>query len=210
MEIAICQLISRGIQTHHCILYCLCIVLPLAFTWFLELILLHDVQLPFPVDCLYADPDRTVICCLVHTLMMPIRDFSSFSDCKFWLKQNLFQAYDVLGLYHGFGRTFFNPASVNIFCFLQNGFGCTFCMVYTMMFYELTVTWQAKVFSRFEALQKAVKNYTIEATPDDRSGVLQQVRFFCLIIKDCFPVCTQICLLLGIISKYWSFCFRLY
>jgi len=34
---------------------------------------------------------------------------------------------------------------------------------------------QTKVFSRFDALQKAVKNYTIEATPDDRSGVLQQV-----------------------------------
>jgi hypothetical protein len=34
---------------------------------------------------------------------------------------------------------------------------------------------QAKVFSRFDALRKAVKNYTIEATPDDRSGVLQQV-----------------------------------
>jgi len=80
-----------------------------------ELILLPDVQLPFPVDCLYADPDR--------------------------------KAYDVLGLYYGFGRTFFNPAS-------------------------------AKVFSRFEALQKAVKNYTIEATPDDRSSVLQQGGMF--------------------------------
>ncbi|KAK2981216.1 hypothetical protein RJ640_030605 [Escallonia rubra] len=68
-------------------------------------------RLPFPPDCLYADPER--------------------------------KAYDVLGLYYGFGRTFFNPAS-------------------------------AKVFSRFEALQKAVKNYTIEATPDDRSSVLQQ------------------------------------
>ncbi|CAA7404293.1 unnamed protein product [Spirodela intermedia] len=68
-------------------------------------------RLPFPLDCLYADPDR--------------------------------KAYDVLGLYYGFGRTFFNPAS-------------------------------AKVFSRFESLQKAVKNYTVEATPDDRSGVLQQ------------------------------------
>jgi hypothetical protein len=41
------------------------------------------------------------------------------------------------------------------------------------------------VLSRFEALRKAVKNYTIEATPDDRSGVLQQVRLFCLIMKDC-------------------------
>ncbi|PON40337.1 Peroxiredoxin-like FAM213/AAED [Parasponia andersonii] len=72
-------------------------------------------RLPFPMDCLYADPDR--------------------------------EAYDVLGLYHGFGHTFFNPAS-------------------------------AKVFSRFEALQKAVKNYTIEATPDDRSSVLQQGGMF--------------------------------
>ncbi|WVZ23015.1 hypothetical protein V8G54_001559 [Vigna mungo] len=72
-------------------------------------------RLPFPMDCLYADPDR--------------------------------KAYDVLNLYYGFGRTFFNPAS-------------------------------AKVFSRFHALQKAVKNYTIEATPDDRSGVLQQGGMF--------------------------------
>ncbi|KAJ4714681.1 thioredoxin-like protein AAED1, chloroplastic [Melia azedarach] len=72
-------------------------------------------RLPFPMDCLYADPDRKV--------------------------------YNLLGLYYGVGRTFFNPAS-------------------------------AKVFSRFEALQKAVKNYTIEATPDDRSGVLQQGGMF--------------------------------
>ncbi|CAN4123651.1 unnamed protein product [Withania somnifera] len=69
-------------------------------------------RLPFPLDCLYADPDR--------------------------------KAYDVLGLYYGFGRTFFNPAS-------------------------------AKVLSRFKELREATKNYTIEATPDDRSGVLQQV-----------------------------------
>ncbi|KAL9348991.1 hypothetical protein Peur_060357 [Populus x canadensis] len=72
-------------------------------------------RLPFPMDCLYADPER--------------------------------KAYDVLGLYYGLGRTFFNPAS-------------------------------AKVFSRFDALRKAVKNYTIEATPDDRSGVLQQGGMF--------------------------------
>lgn len=71
--------------------------------------------LPFPVDCLYADPER--------------------------------KAYDILGLYYGFGRTFFNPAS-------------------------------AKVFSRFESLQKAAKNYTIRATPDDRSSVLQQGGMF--------------------------------
>ncbi|KAJ1383628.1 Thioredoxin-like superfamily [Sesbania bispinosa] len=72
-------------------------------------------RLPFPMDCLYADPDR--------------------------------KAYDILNLYHGFGRTFFNPAS-------------------------------AKVLSRFDALRNAVKNYTIEATPDDRSGVLQQGGMF--------------------------------
>eukprot|EP00262_Sarcandra_glabra_P018211 TRINITY_DN646_c0_g1_i2.p1 TRINITY_DN646_c0_g1~~TRINITY_DN646_c0_g1_i2.p1 ORF type:complete len:282 (-),score=50.97 TRINITY_DN646_c0_g1_i2:523-1278(-) len=72
-------------------------------------------RLPFPLDCLYADPDR--------------------------------KAYDVLGLYYGLGRTFFNPAS-------------------------------AKVFSRFESLQKALKNYTIGATPDDKSSVLQQGGMF--------------------------------
>lgn len=37
------------------------------------------------------------------------------------------------------------------------------------------LTCQAKVLSRFKELREATKNYTIEATPDDRSGVLQQV-----------------------------------
>lgn len=40
-------------------------------------------RLPFPLDCLYADPEH--------------------------------KAYDLLGLYYGFGRTFFNPASVKVF-----------------------------------------------------------------------------------------------
>ncbi|XP_010484433.1 PREDICTED: thioredoxin-like protein AAED1, chloroplastic isoform X2 [Camelina sativa] len=53
------------------------------------------------------------------------------------------RAYDVLGLYYGLGRTFFNPAS-------------------------------KKVFSRFKEIREATKNYTIEATPEDRSSVLQQ------------------------------------
>ncbi|TYH38181.1 hypothetical protein ES332_D12G092700v1 [Gossypium tomentosum] len=57
------------------------------------------------------------------------------------------EAYDILGLYYGFGRTFFNPAST-------------------------------KVFSRFESLQEAVKNYTIEATLDETSSVLQQGGMF--------------------------------
>ncbi|KAI4963688.1 hypothetical protein ZWY2020_011196 [Hordeum vulgare] len=56
-------------------------------------------------------------------------------------------AYDLLGLYFGVGRTFFNPASV-------------------------------KVFSRFDSLKEATKNYTIEATPDDRPSVLQQGGMF--------------------------------
>lgn len=68
-------------------------------------------KLPFPKDCLYADPDR--------------------------------KAYDALGLYYGVGRTFFNPAS-------------------------------AKVFGRWDKIWKAVKGYTRDATPEDRSSVLQQ------------------------------------
>lgn len=36
----------------------------------------------------------------------------------------------------------------------------------------------AKVLTRFDSLQKALKNYTISATPDDRSGVLQQGGMF--------------------------------
>ncbi|TYI50261.1 hypothetical protein E1A91_D12G090300v1 [Gossypium mustelinum] len=37
---------------------------------------------------------------------------------------------------------------------------------------------ETKVFSRFESLQEAVKNYTIEATPDETSSVLQQGGMF--------------------------------
>ncbi|KAM5576866.1 thioredoxin-like protein AAED1, chloroplastic [Rosa sericea] len=73
-------------------------------------------RLPFPMDSLYADPDR--------------------------------KAYNILGLYYGWGPTFFNPAII------------------------------VKMLSRFGALRKAVKNYTIKATPDDRSGVLQQGGMF--------------------------------
>ncbi|XP_021274293.1 thioredoxin-like protein AAED1, chloroplastic [Herrania umbratica] len=72
-------------------------------------------RLPFPMDYLYADPDR--------------------------------KAYDVLGLYYGLGRTFFNPAS-------------------------------AKLLSRLDKLQKAMENYTMQATPDNKSSVLQQGGMF--------------------------------
>ncbi|KAL0381501.1 UNVERIFIED_CONTAM: hypothetical protein Sangu_0214400, partial [Sesamum angustifolium] len=41
---------------------------------------------------------------------------------------------------------------------------------------------KSKVFSRVDALKKAMKNYTIKATPDDRSSVLQQEE--CLYLKE--------------------------
>ncbi|XP_066386200.1 thioredoxin-like protein AAED1, chloroplastic [Miscanthus floridulus] len=72
-------------------------------------------RLPFPMDSLYADPER--------------------------------KAYNVLGLYHGLGRTFFNPAS-------------------------------AKIYSRLDNIKEATKNYTLEATPADLTGVLQQGGMF--------------------------------
>ncbi|CAM8997063.1 unnamed protein product [Rhodiola kirilowii] len=72
-------------------------------------------RLPFPMDCLYADPDR--------------------------------KAYNLLNLYHGFGRTFLNPAS-------------------------------AKVFSRKESFKKASENYTIKASPNNLSSILQQGGMF--------------------------------
>ncbi|GFY93701.1 thioredoxin superfamily protein [Actinidia rufa] len=37
---------------------------------------------------------------------------------------------------------------------------------------------KAKVFSRFESLKKSLTNYTLEGTPDDKSGVLQQGGMF--------------------------------
>ncbi|KAM5576863.1 thioredoxin-like protein AAED1, chloroplastic [Rosa sericea] len=83
-----------------------------------------------------GSPDKARI--LAERLPFPMDSLYADTDRK---------AYDVLGLYYGLGRTFFNPAS-------------------------------AKVLSRFDALQKAVKNYTIEATPDDRSSVLQQGGMF--------------------------------
>nr|XP_011466310.1 PREDICTED: thioredoxin-like protein AAED1, chloroplastic isoform X3 [Fragaria vesca subsp. vesca] len=83
-----------------------------------------------------GSPDKARI--LAERLPFPMDSLYADTDRK---------AYDVLGLYYGLGRTFFNPAS-------------------------------AKVLSRFDALKKAVKNYTIEATPDDRSSVLQQGGMF--------------------------------
>lgn len=71
--------------------------------------------LPFPLDNLYADPER--------------------------------KAYNVLGLYHGLGRTLFSPAS-------------------------------AKIYSRLDSIKEATKNYTLQGTPADLTGVMQQGGMF--------------------------------
>ncbi|CAL4918832.1 unnamed protein product [Urochloa decumbens] len=57
------------------------------------------------------------------------------------------RAYNVLGLYHGLGRTLFSPAS-------------------------------AKIYSRLDYLKKATKNYTLEGTPANLTGVFQQGGMF--------------------------------
>ncbi|KAK3149468.1 hypothetical protein QOZ80_3AG0217770 [Eleusine coracana subsp. coracana] len=72
-------------------------------------------RLPFPMQSLYADPER--------------------------------KAYNVLGLYHGVRRTLFSPAS-------------------------------AKIYSRLDSIKKATKNYTLEGTPADITGVWQQGGMF--------------------------------
>ncbi|CAL4935714.1 unnamed protein product [Urochloa decumbens] len=57
------------------------------------------------------------------------------------------RAYNVLGLYHGLGRTLFSPAS-------------------------------AKIYSRLDYIKKATKNYTLEGTPANLTGVFQQGGMF--------------------------------
>ncbi len=53
---------------------------------------------------------------------------------------------------------------------------------------------QAKVFSRFDALREALKNYTMDATPDNRSSVLQQV-FLHELYQPTFLNCSAVVLL---------------
>lgn len=79
-----------------------------------------------------------------------------------------------------------------------------------LMVSAYTLMWQAKVFSRFESLQKAVKNYTIEATPEDRSSVLQQVRLFCPIIKGGLTLCDTLFLNLFTLASQWIDLFVLF
>lgn len=104
--------------------------------------------------------------------------FIDYLLCRRWcyFLKNM-QAYDVLGLYYGLGRTFFNPASVwnrlNIFTVWLYINTPSLNLVETL-FNNI----QTKVFSRFDEIREATKNYTIQATPEDRSSVLQQVLFF--------------------------------
>ncbi|TVU45257.1 hypothetical protein EJB05_04738, partial [Eragrostis curvula] len=58
------------------------------------------------------------------------------------------KAYNVLGLYHGLGRT--GPSSAQL----------------------------AKIYSRLDSIKKATKNYTLEGAPADLTGVLQQGGMF--------------------------------
>ncbi|GAB2224206.1 hypothetical protein Droror1_Dr00004957 [Drosera rotundifolia] len=76
----------------------------------------------------------------------------STPNAKHLLDPLFMNAYDVLGLYYGFARTFFSSAVA---------------------------------FSRINTLKKVGKNYMIKATPDDTSGVLQQVS------NEDFQVCVE-------------------
>lgn len=62
------------------------------------------------MECLYADPERKV----TQTNIPCFQDIFHV-EMVIEVLSGLFlnmQAYDVLGLYYGLGRTFFNPASV--------------------------------------------------------------------------------------------------
>lgn len=94
-------------------------VIILFFNWdllklleFYIALMLSQVQLPFPMDCLYADPERKVIYADTNAARIVEPFFSKVTLNFVYL---FFQAYDVLGLYYGLGRTLFSPASVNPF-----------------------------------------------------------------------------------------------
>lgn len=56
--------------------------------------------------------------CIGHFVVDKKKHFnSSVTDCTTYIEPFHLQAYDLLGLYFGIGRTFFNPASVSIIKF---------------------------------------------------------------------------------------------
>lgn len=76
-------------------------------------------QLPFPAECLYADPDRKVcsalnFCTMIswQSLQFIVMKGKKLQIRVIWHRRTCGQAYDALGLYHGVARTWLNPASV--------------------------------------------------------------------------------------------------
>ena len=44
---------------------------------------------------------------------------------------------------------------------------------------SMLLSLKAKIYSRLDYIKKATKNYTLEGTPNDLTGVLQQVEILC-------------------------------
>lgn len=137
------------------------------------------------MDSLYADPDRKVInyiyiyflawyqgnkCSTLDVFNWRISYSGDYnSDFLFCNRHTMCWAYTLDLVELSSIQLVYVP-----FLFSAHYLSRTIFFMICMYFWK-TMIRQAKVFSRFEALQKAVKNYTIEATPDDRSSVLQQV-----------------------------------
>lgn len=159
----------------------------MALCWSLELILfpvLSYVQLPFPMDSLYADPDRKVINFIIFFLAWSQGNKCSTLDVFNWRisysgdynSNFLFCNRHTMCWAYTMDLVELSSIQLVYVSFLFSAYYLSRTIFFMICMYVLkTMIRQAKVFSRFEALQKAVKNYTIEATPDDRSSVLQQV-----------------------------------
>ncbi|KAF8674320.1 hypothetical protein HU200_048149 [Digitaria exilis] len=92
-------------------------------------------RLPFPVDSLYADPERKV--------PIPLPDLSELVECSVYCL----------------------PCTNS----MEN---CSHYMLLMLM------SLKAKIYSRLDYIKKATKNYTLEGTPTDLIGVLQQGGMF--------------------------------
>lgn len=120
------------------------------------------------MDSLYADPDRKVPCnCELSILFCSktelISSFWNFRHMMFWACIMVFDGHFSTQLVY-----FSQPLSR-----FARYFTCFYSMLY--IYFLLHKIVQTKVFSRFEDLKRAMKNYTIKATPTDTSSVLQQV-----------------------------------
>lgn len=175
-----------------------CILIPGAL---ILLPVMFYIQLPFPMDSLYADPDRKVI--IYATLICPISERISYSaDCN-QLETSMVGLW-CFGLILWMGSNILPSSYCKLFLclllyLLKKIYGVLFASLWNFNI------WQAKVLSRFGALWKAAKNYTIKATPDDRSGVLQQVwSFLCSIWRSCIRVADILVMDLVKIQLFWN------